>query len=66
MNRIQYGSVDRIRSDLTSGTSDEKRECMGYDSYLKSRESPNKGIGCVNVIWTGNELEGLSYQIGSG
>jgi len=29
---IRYGSVDRIWSDLTSGTSDEKRECMGYDS----------------------------------
>jgi hypothetical protein len=34
--------------------------------YLESRESLNKGIGCVNVIWTDNELESLSYQIGSG
>jgi hypothetical protein len=25
--------VDRIWSDLTSGTSDEKLECMGYDRY---------------------------------
>jgi hypothetical protein len=33
--------------------------------YLENRESLNKGIG-VRVIWTGKELESLSYQIGSG
>jgi hypothetical protein len=31
---------------------------------LESRKSPNKGIGYVNVIWTGNELESLLDQIG--
>jgi hypothetical protein len=29
---IWYGSVDQIWSDLTSRTSDEKCECMGYDT----------------------------------
>jgi hypothetical protein len=29
--------VDRIGSDLTSGTSDEKRECMGYDNGVNIR-----------------------------
>jgi hypothetical protein len=39
---------------------------MTRTGYPKGRESLNKGIGCVNVIWTGNELESLSYQIQSG
>jgi hypothetical protein len=42
-----YGSVDQIRSDLTSGTSDEKREYMEYDIQLVLRM---KSVTWVNLL----------------
>jgi hypothetical protein len=32
MKKLIIMDLDQIRSDLVSGTLDEKHECMGYDS----------------------------------
>jgi hypothetical protein len=54
--------VDQIRSDLTSGTSDEKHECMGYDkSCVGANADANHGDQMLEYQHDVYNMDSSSY-----